>query len=51
MAAGVALLAALVARVPAEGPRGRVLLWGSRLLAAALVAGGAVLTVDGIVDV
>ena len=32
-------------------PSGRVLLWASRLLAAALVAGGAILTVDGIMDV
>ena len=51
MAAGVALLAGLVAGLPAEGPRGRVLLWASRLLAAGLVAGGAILAVDGIMDV
>jgi small neutral amino acid transporter SnatA (MarC family) len=51
MATGVALLAGLVASVPPEGPHGRVLLWASRLLAAALVAGGAILTVDGILDV
>ncbi len=51
MAAGVALLAGLVASVPQEGPHGRVLLWASRLLAAGLVAGGAILTVDGILDV
>jgi small neutral amino acid transporter SnatA (MarC family) len=51
MAAGVALLTGLVAGLPADGPRGRVLLWASRLLAAGLVAGGVILTVDGITDV
>jgi small neutral amino acid transporter SnatA (MarC family) len=47
IAAGVALLVGVVAAVPTEGPRGRVLRWASRLLAAALVAGGVLLTVDG----
>lgn len=51
MAAGVAVLTGLVAGVPPDGPRGRVLLWASRLLAAGLVAVGAILTVDGIMDV
>ncbi len=51
MAAGVALLAGLVAIGPAEGTSGRTLRWASRLLAAALVAGGVVLTIDGIMDV
>ena len=51
MAVGVAVLTGLVAEMRDEGPRARILLWASRLLAAGLVAGGAVLTVDGIVDV
>ena len=51
MAVGVALLTALVAQAPPDGPRGRVLRWASRLLAAALVAGGAILTIDGVMDV
>lgn len=51
MAFGVALLAGLVAELPCEGTHGRVLRWASRLLAAALVAGGVILTVDGIMDV
>jgi hypothetical protein len=51
IAAGVALLVGLVAAVPTEGPRGRVLRWASRLLAAALVAGGVLLTVDGVMAV
>jgi small neutral amino acid transporter SnatA (MarC family) len=51
MAAGVAALVGVVAAGPAEGPRGRVLRWAGRLLGAALVAGGVVLTVDGILDV
>ena len=44
-------IVAVMVSVSVEGPHGRVLLWASRLLAAALVAGGAILTVDGIVDV
>jgi small neutral amino acid transporter SnatA (MarC family) len=51
IATGVALLIGLVAAVPTEGPRGRVLRWASRLLAAALVAGGVLLTVDGVMAV
>jgi small neutral amino acid transporter SnatA (MarC family) len=51
IATGVALLIGLVAAVPTEGPRGRVLRWASRLLAAALVAGGVLLTVDGMMAV
>ena len=51
MATGVALLIGLVAGWPTEGPGGRVLRWAGRLLAAALVAGGVILTVDGVMDV
>jgi len=51
MAVTVALLTGLVATGPAEGTRGRTLGWASRVLAAALVAGGVVLTIDGIMDV
>jgi hypothetical protein len=40
-----------VGQVPPEGPRGRALRWASRLLAAGLLAGGAILTVDGAMDV
>jgi small neutral amino acid transporter SnatA (MarC family) len=51
MAIGVALLTALAARWPTDGPAGRVLRWAGRLLAAALVACGVLLAIDGIVDV
>jgi small neutral amino acid transporter SnatA (MarC family) len=51
MAAGVALLAALTAGGPPEGPRGRVLRWASRLLGVALAACGVVLAIDGVLDV
>jgi small neutral amino acid transporter SnatA (MarC family) len=51
MVIAVALLILLTARVPTDGPHGRALRWGSRLLAAALVAGGVLLGVDGIYDV
>jgi small neutral amino acid transporter SnatA (MarC family) len=51
MAAGIALLTALAAAGPTEGPRGRALRWAGRLLAAGLVACGVVLTVDGVLDV
>ncbi len=51
MATGVALLIVLVAGWPTEGSGGRVLRWAGRLLAAALVAGGVILTVDGVLDV
>jgi small neutral amino acid transporter SnatA (MarC family) len=51
MAAGVALLAGLAAGPPPDGPRGRVLRWGARLLAAGLVACGVLLAIDGILAV
>jgi small neutral amino acid transporter SnatA (MarC family) len=51
MAIAIALLAGTVAWSPTEGPGGRVLRWASRLLAAALVACGVVLAVDGVLDV
>ena len=51
MAAGVALLAGLVARAPVEGPGGRIMRWAGRLLAAGLVACGVVLGIDGVLDV
>jgi small neutral amino acid transporter SnatA (MarC family) len=51
MAMGIALLTGLAAGWPTEGARGRVLRWANRLLAAALVACGVILTVDGVLDV
>ena len=51
MAAGVTALTILVAECPTEGTAASVLRWGARLLAAALVAGGVILTVDGILAV
>ena len=52
MAIGVALLTGLVAAVARpRAPRGRVLRWASRLLAAGLVAGGIVLAIDGVMGV
>jgi hypothetical protein len=45
------VLMGLVAEWPTEGPGLRVLRWAGRLLAAALVACGVILTVDGIMDV
>jgi small neutral amino acid transporter SnatA (MarC family) len=48
---GVALLVGLTARWPTDGPAGRALRWAGRVLAAMLVAGGVVLTIDGVVDV
>jgi small neutral amino acid transporter SnatA (MarC family) len=51
MALGVALLAGLAAWGPTAGPGGRVLRWARRLLGAALVACGVILTVDGVLDV
>ena len=51
MAIGVALLTVLAACWPTDGPRGRALRWAGRLLAAALVACGVILTVDGVLDV
>ena len=51
MAVGIVLLTVLTAGWPTEGPRGRVLRWAARLLAAALVACGVVLAVDGVLAV
>jgi small neutral amino acid transporter SnatA (MarC family) len=51
MATGVAVLCGLTAYWPLEGPRGRVVRWGGRLLAAGLIAGGVILAVDGVFDV
>jgi hypothetical protein len=51
MAMGVALLIGLAGGWPTEGARGRVLRWAGRLLAAALVACGVILAVDGVLDV
>jgi small neutral amino acid transporter SnatA (MarC family) len=51
MVVGVALLVGLTARWPTDGPAGRALRWAGRVLAAMLVAGGVVLTIDGVVDV
>jgi small neutral amino acid transporter SnatA (MarC family) len=51
MVLGVALLTALVAWCPTDGPAGRVLRWAGRLLAAGLVACGVILAIDGILDV
>jgi small neutral amino acid transporter SnatA (MarC family) len=51
MAMGVALLTGLAVGWPTEGPGGRGLRWASRLLAAALVACGVTLAVDGVFDV
>jgi small neutral amino acid transporter SnatA (MarC family) len=51
MTVGAALLVALTAGWPTEGPRGRVLRWAGRLLGVALAACGVVLAVDGVLDV
>jgi len=51
MALGIALLIGLVARWPTDGPKGRALRWAGRLLAVALVAGGVVLILDGVLAV
>jgi len=51
MAMGIVLLTGLAAAWPTEGPRGRVLRWAGRLLAAALVACGVILAFDGILAV
>jgi small neutral amino acid transporter SnatA (MarC family) len=51
MALGVALLTGLAARRPTEGAAARVLRWASRLFAAALVACGVVLTIEGLLAV
>jgi small neutral amino acid transporter SnatA (MarC family) len=51
MAIGIALLTGLAAAWPTQGPGGRVLRWVGRLLAAALVACGVILAIDGVLDV
>jgi len=51
MAIGVAALTALTAWYPPDGPRARALRWTARVLSAALVACGAVLAIDGLLDV
>jgi hypothetical protein len=51
MAIAMALLTALAASWPTEGPRGWVLRWAGRLLAAGLLASGAILAVDGVLAV
>jgi multiple antibiotic resistance protein len=51
MAMGIALLTGLAVGWPTEGPGGRGLRWASRLLAAALVACGVILAIDGVLDV
>jgi small neutral amino acid transporter SnatA (MarC family) len=51
IAIGIALSSGLAAGWPTGGPRGRVLRWAGRLLAAALIACGAILVIDGILDV
>jgi small neutral amino acid transporter SnatA (MarC family) len=51
LAVALALLIGLAARSPTDGPGGRVLRWGARLSAAVLVACGALLAVDGVLDV
>jgi len=48
---GVALLAGLAAGAPTDGPGGRALRWAARVLAAGLVAGGVLLTIDGVLAV
>ena len=51
IAIGIALLTGMVAASPIEGPTGRALKWLGRLLAAALIACGIVLAVDGVLSV
>jgi small neutral amino acid transporter SnatA (MarC family) len=51
MATGTALLTALAAGWPTEGPGVRGLRWAGRLLAAGLVACGVILAIDGVLDV
>ncbi len=51
VAVAVALLVGLTAGWPTEGPRGRALRWAGRLLGVALVAGGVLLAIDGVLDV
>ena len=51
MIVGVAILTALSTRVSPDGSSGRTLRWAARLLAAGLIACGALLTIDGILSV
>jgi small neutral amino acid transporter SnatA (MarC family) len=51
MAVGAAALTALTAWYPPDGPRARTLRWTARLLSVGLVACGAVLAIDGLLDV
>jgi small neutral amino acid transporter SnatA (MarC family) len=51
MVLGVALLTGLAAWGQSEGPESRVLRWAGRILAAALIAGGVILAVDGVLAV
>ena len=51
MAIGVGALTALSAWYPPDGRQARTLRWIARLLSAALVACGAVLAIDGLLDV
>jgi small neutral amino acid transporter SnatA (MarC family) len=51
MALGVGALVLPAAWCPTEGPGGRALRWGVRLVAVVLVAAGVALGVDGVYDV
>jgi small neutral amino acid transporter SnatA (MarC family) len=51
MALGTGLLTAIAAWCPTDGPGGRALRWGARVLAAGLIACGVLLAVDGVYDV
>ena len=51
MVTGTALLTALAAGCPTDGPGGRVLRWVSGVLGAALIACGVILVLDGVLDV
>ena len=51
MAIGVAALTALSAWYPPDGPRARTLRWTARVLSVGLAACGAVLAIDGLLDV
>jgi hypothetical protein len=51
VAVGVAALTGLAARGPRDGPGGRALRWGARVLALGLVAAGVVLAIDGVLAV
>jgi small neutral amino acid transporter SnatA (MarC family) len=51
LAAGIAVLTALAAYTPVDGPGGRAVAWAGRVAAAALVAMSVLLVVDGVYDV